>query len=257
MRLSSLLRRLAMAWPAAALLVLLQACHQACPPAPRLLILGDSTAAPLSREPSGHMGWGEALPALLNGVAVENKALPGASAKSFLAEAWPGIHAGLRPGDVVLVQFGQNDPAPDSRRHGEPYGAYREALARFVEDIRRGGGLPVLLTPLARYRFEDNRLQPVHGRYPDATRALAADLRIPLIDLGAWSEAELAKLGPAGARAWFLSEDGRMDGVHFGRTGAQAIALKIQASLAQLAGTHALVDRLLHPPSGAGATCAP
>jgi rhamnogalacturonan acetylesterase len=79
------------------------------PPLPTLYICGDSTAAP-----SGGLirGWGQMEgdffdPARIH---VENRALGGRSARTFIAEGrWEAVRSHLRPGDFVIVQFGHND----------------------------------------------------------------------------------------------------------------------------------------------------
>ena len=59
-------------------------------------------------------GWGQMLPLFLDStVAVHNAAVNGRSSKSFIDEGrWAAVLTRLRPGDVVLVQFGHNDSGP-------------------------------------------------------------------------------------------------------------------------------------------------
>ncbi len=76
---------------------------------PILFVCGDSTAAP-SRPPI--LGWGERVAEFFDPakIKVENRALGGRSARTFIGEGrWEAVRSQLRPGDVVLLQFGHND----------------------------------------------------------------------------------------------------------------------------------------------------
>ncbi len=53
-----------------------------------------------------------------------------------------------------------------------------------VGDVRAKGASPVLFTPVQRRKFSDaGRLEDTHGDYPGYTRAVAAELKVPLIDM--------------------------------------------------------------------------
>src|SRR5215207_15654 len=121
---------------------------------PTVFLVGDSTMADKpdpARNPE--RGWGQLLPRFLDsGVVVRNHAVNGRSTRSFLDEGrWDSVVAVLRPGDVVVVQFGHNDQKiEDPKRFTNPYTAYRRNLARFVADARARGATPVLCSSIVR-----------------------------------------------------------------------------------------------------------
>jgi prolyl oligopeptidase len=79
------------------------------PRLPTLVIAGDSTAS--TGDPA-HRGWGAVLadyfdPAKIN---VINRAVGGRSFRTFYGEgSWQQIVAALKPGDIVVIEFGHND----------------------------------------------------------------------------------------------------------------------------------------------------
>lgn len=192
-------------------------------------LAGDSTAGPKRRAVAPETGWGMALPFYLDdSVTVANHARNGRSTRSFVAQGrLDAVARGLRPGDVLVVQFGHNDAkAEDPARHTEPWTSYTEHLARFVEVARAAHAHPVLATPVERRRFDDaGRAVPAHGEYPDAMRALAAREEVPLVDVQRASLALWDDLGPERTRHYFFhAEDGRRDDTHFNPPGAGVVA---------------------------------
>lgn len=78
-------------------------------------------------------------------------------------------------------------------------GVREDGLSRIV-----AGAEPVLLTPIARRRFDgQGRLVSTHGAYPDAMRALAARRGVRLLDMERSTEALLRELGEEGSKALF------------------------------------------------------
>src|SRR5699024_4610875 len=149
---------------------------------PRALVLSDSTASEYPPEHAPREGWGMQLGAA-SGLEVLNRAVSGRSSASFLAEGHlDRALEELRPGDLVLIAFGHNDPK-DDERFADVHLAYPAALRRMLVGARARGGIPVLLTSIERRRFEDGHAVPTHGGYPQAVRALAAEEAVPLIDL--------------------------------------------------------------------------
>jgi lysophospholipase L1-like esterase len=95
------------------------------------------------------------------------------------------------------------------------------------------GAQPVLVTPVARYKFKQGQLVDTHGSYPEAMRKVATINGVPLIDLTQASSQALEQLGESRARAWFmLSHDGH-DAVHLNRTGAYEVAGIVEKALIQ------------------------
>lgn len=199
-------------------------------------LAGDSTAGPKSRAVAPETGWGMALPYYLDdAVAVANHARNGRSTRSFVAQGrLDAVARGLRPGDVLLVQFGHNDAkVEDPERYTEPWSSYTEHLRRYLDAARASGAQPVLATSVERRRFDDaGRAVPAHGEYPDAMRDLGACEGVPLVDVQRESLALWQELGPERTLHYFFhADDGRRDDTHFNPPGAGAVARLVAAGL--------------------------
>ncbi|MEU3399811.1 rhamnogalacturonan acetylesterase [Streptomyces filamentosus] len=201
-------------------------------PASRLprtvFVAGDSTAAQKYADAAPETGWGMALPFFLHrGVAVANHAVNGRSTKSFLDEGrLEPIAAALRPGDVLLVQFGHNDAkTTDPTRHTAPRGAYQDNLRIFVETARARGALPVIATSVERRRFDAaGNAQRSLGDYPAAAREVAALSGVPLLDVEALSLELWQRLGPEATKTYFNWTATEQDNTHFNPPGAIEVA---------------------------------
>ena len=89
-------------------------------------------------------------------------------------------------------------------------------------------------TPTARRKFDKNgKLQPTHGAYPDATRAVAAEEKVPLLDLEKATSEWLQATGDEPSKKFFmwiaegahpLVPGGRKDDTHFVEAGALHVA---------------------------------
>lgn len=203
----------------------------------RLFLVGDSTMA--DKPPTGNpeRGWGQALPLFFReGIRIENHARNGRSTKSFLREGrWDTVCARLRPGDVVMIQFGHNDAKKnDTTRFADARTDYRTNLLRYVRDVRACGAAPVLITPVARRRFDSTgTYHDAHGDYPAVVREVGSSERVPVIDLNKTSGELLARLGKSASEELYLRvppavysayPKGRQDDTHFRWRGAFAIA---------------------------------
>jgi lysophospholipase L1-like esterase len=137
---------------------------------------------------------------------VRNHAQSGRSARSFIEQGWlAGIGSELQAGDMLLIQFGHNDQKlEDPSRYNEPHKAFPMWLQRYVALARQKGARPILLTPLARRKFDGNQLLDTHGLYTDAVGKLAKQLHVELIDLNTLSMDWLRKLGPENSKRFFM-----------------------------------------------------
>lgn len=200
-----------------------------------LFVAGDSTAAQKFADVAPETGWGMALPFLLRGgLRVANHAVNGRSAKSFVDEGRLGaLLDGVRPGDLVLIQFGHNDEkADDPTRYTEPWTTYQEYLRRFLDGARTRGAVPVLATPVERRRFDaGGNAVPTHGEYPAAMRALALAERVALLDIEALSLALWQELGAEATKTYFNWTATEQDNTHFNPPGAIAVARLVAGEL--------------------------
>lgn len=183
-------------------------------------------------------GWGEYLQSQFDEtkVKIENHAQNGRSTKSFIAEGrWQKIVDSLKRGDYVFIEFGHNDEKLDKAGVGaKAFGEYRENLMRMVKDVRAKNAFPVLLTSVARRKFdEQGKLVATHGEYPDAMRKVAVEMKVPLIDMERKSSAILTKFGVEDSKKLFLQlkpkehpnyPEGIEDNTHFSAFGAEQMA---------------------------------
>ncbi|RAV05110.1 GDSL family lipase [Paenibacillus sp. YN15] len=205
------------------------------PMLPTLFLAGDSTVTDQPSAGYPYTGWGQAIGKFLNaGIAVDNHARSGRSSKSFIAEdrlnrVWKLI----KPGDVLVVQFGHNDEK-DDERGTEAFSTYKEHLTRYIEGARERGAVPVLVSAMQRRFFEeDGTVKDTHGDYIPAMEELARELEVPYINLAAKSRALLERMGDEPSKALFMwtapgeyagLPEGTTDNTHFSEQGALAIA---------------------------------
>ncbi len=215
--------------------------------APTVYLVGDSTMSDKPRLDYPERGWGQLFRELVVPPAVvDNHAQNGRSTKSFINEKrWDAVVAKLQPDDWVIIQFGHNDEKIDKPAVGtDPHGAYRDNLLRFVKDTRAHGAHPVLATSVARRKWNDAaELIPTHGDYPDVVRALAADEKVPLLELENLTTELERSLGVEGSKKlhlWFtpgelasVTKELR-DDTHYSDYGARRVAALAAAEIIRL-----------------------
>jgi lysophospholipase L1-like esterase len=130
----------------------------------------------------------------------------GRSSGSYRAEgSWAQVMDQLKTNSgfkdtYVLIQFGHNDQPGKPGRSTDLATEFPVNLAQYVDDVKSAGAKAVLVTALTRRSFRDgklknNDLEP----WAAATRKVAADANIPLLDLNAESSAAVEKMGPVEA----------------------------------------------------------
>ena len=175
--------------------------------APTLFLLGDSTVADQAREP--YNSWGQMLTRFFKpGLAVANHAESGESLRSSLgARRLDKVLSLMKPGDYLFIQYGHNDEKEKGEGVG-PFTTYRASLKRFVEEARKRGGTPVVITPMHRRTFvAQGKITDSHGDYDDAVRQVAREENVPLIDLHAMSKPFYEALGPEESKKAFAPGD--------------------------------------------------
>jgi len=164
--------------------------------ASKLVLVGDSTTAVQG-------GWGGAFcdRHVTSFLTCTNLARGGRSTYNYRAEgSWDIALHEMRAGPFdavyVLVQFGHNDQPGKPGRSTDLATEYPDNLRRYVAEIRAAGARPVLVTPLTRRQFEDGVLIDDLAPWAEATRVVARELDVPLVDLHARSRALVQGMGP-------------------------------------------------------------
>ncbi len=164
---------------------------RADPRTTRIALAGDSTMTEKS-------GWGRGFKSCVaERAAVLNGAQGGRSSKSYAVEGhWSEL---LKHHPThVLIQFGHNDIPGKGLARETDLPTFRANMARYVDDARAAGAIPILVTPLTRRYFGADAL--IHSDltgYAEATRSVAAQKNVALIDLHAMSIELMERLGPA------------------------------------------------------------
>lgn len=203
----------------------------------RIHLAGDSTMAAKQADKRPETGWGEMLQPWFDGlkVIVCNHARNGRSTRTFIEEGrWTELLGQLQPGDYVLIQFGHNDQSIKKVGRYTPPGQYLSNLERFVSDVRKRNGKPVLLTPVVRRRFDEKgKFYDSHGRYPDLVRDAAQRTKAALIDMEVSSRRLVRNVGAEGSKQLYLwlkpgefenYPQGLEDNTHFSPFGARLMA---------------------------------
>nr|WP_193553055.1 rhamnogalacturonan acetylesterase [Xanthomonas campestris] len=198
--------------------------------ASKIVLVGDSTTAVQS-------GWGPSFCAqhVTSFLSCLNLARGGRSTSNYRAEgSWEIALKELRSGGyrqvVVLIQFGHNDQPGKPGRSTDLATEFPANLRRYVNEARAAGALPVLVTPLTRRQFEHGQLIDDLAPWAAATRAVARELQVPLIDLHARSRALVQGMGPVLAMrlAQRPAEPAQLvaaqSGTTIGKTPAQTVA---------------------------------
>ena len=176
-----------------------QASPQSELPRIRIILVGDSTMAIKS-------GWGPGFCAdVIEQVECLNMAKGGRSSGSYRAEgSWAKVMDELKRNSdyastYVLIQFGHNDQPGKPGRSTDLATEFPANLRLYVEEVKATGAKPVLITPLTRRSFKNGTLTNNLEPWADATRAVAAEKGVPLLELNADSVSAVQSMGPAEA----------------------------------------------------------
>jgi lysophospholipase L1-like esterase len=218
---------------------------------PSLFLVGDSTVRNGRGDGvDGQWGWGDYLGSHFDTsrINVVNRAVGGTGARTFITIGhWERTLALVRPGDIVMIQFGHNDNgergalsgignATEQRENDQTkekeivltFGAY---LRRYVAEIRAKGATPILCTLVPRNIWDKDRIARPPDSHADWARAVAAAEHVPLVDLHERIAQRYDALGTAAVAQLFA--DGR---VHTNLTGAELSADIVADALRALPG---------------------
>jgi lysophospholipase L1-like esterase len=146
----------------------------------------------------------------------------------------------VNPGDYVFIEFGHNDEVP-TKASFTPPADFQANLRRFIDEVQARKATPILMTAVARRKFDEKGvLEPTHTEYSALVHAVAADTKTPLLDLDASTSKMLAGYGVDRSRELFLQlkpgenpnyPQGVEDNTHFSPRGASEVATLVADAL--------------------------
>lgn len=200
-----------------------------------LWLCGDSTMSIKEKKAWPETGWGMPFVQFWDStVTVVNKAKNGRSTRSFREEGiWKQVMEAAGAGDYIFIQFGHNDEVPTKKTYTTET-EFRSNLIQFVTETREKKAIPVLLTPMARRKFDSSgKVEGTHEVYAQITRDVAKETDVLLLDMDRISQALLQQFGETRSTLLFLHlqpgehpnyPDGKEDNTHFNELGARLLA---------------------------------
>jgi lysophospholipase L1-like esterase len=226
------------------------------PKLPTLFLVGDSTVRNGHGDGAGgQWGWGEPLvaffdPAKIN---VVNRAIGGRSSRTYITEGhWNDVLAMMKPGDIVLLQFGHNDDGPlddTARARGTLKGTGDETqaienpilkihevvhtygwyMSKYVTDTEARKAIPIICSPIPRKTWKDAHIVRNATTYGGWARQVADAHHIGFIDLNEITARKYDALGEAAVEPLFGDPH-----THTSLAGAQLNAESVIAGLKAL-----------------------
>ena len=219
---------------------------------PTLHLVGDSTLRP-GPSTDGKVGWAERIKPYFdtNKINVVDDAIAGRSARTYFTEGrWQRVLDTLKPGDVVIIQFGTNDqgkigdPANKHRADGKGIGdetvedmmpngtnelvhTFGWYLADFVTTGQAKGATVILVSPIPhKQRWESER---DFANIAQWDKEVAQAHNAPYFDLTMVITAAYKKVGAEKVDTFFADK-----GTHTTDAGAQLNAACVIAGLKSL-----------------------
>jgi lysophospholipase L1-like esterase len=221
---------------------------------PTIWVAGDSTAAVGAGE--AQQGWAVPFadyfdPAKVN---VVNRARSGRSSRTFMTEGlWDQLVTGVKPGDIVLIEFGHNDagalndePPPPLRARGtipglgdetreidnvltkrhEVVHTYGWYMRRMIADAKAKGATVVILSLTVRDIWKDGHVERGSGHYGEWSAQLAKEADLSFIDVTNIVADRYEKMGQEKVHGLY-----RKDHTHFDAAGADIHAAAVVSGL--------------------------
>ena len=208
-------------------------------------LIGDSTMSIKEIKAYPETGWGMPFSIFFDStVTVDDRAKNGRSTRTFIEEGlWKPIVDNLQEGDYVFIQFGHNDEV-STKKSFTTEEEFKNNLARYITETRSKKAIPVLLTPVARRKFDSTgHIMGTHEIYAELVRTVAKKYNVPLIDHDKKSQALLQQLGVTTSELLFNHlkpgehpnyPDGKIDDTHFSELGARKMAEIVLAEIKNL-----------------------
>ena len=219
------------------------------PKLPSIFLVGDSTVRTGRGDGErGQWGWGEYFPKYLDldKVNVVNRAVGGTGIRSFRDIGhWAFVEKKLKPGDIVLIQFGHNDNGPKAPLKGTgeeteeredpttkektPMHSWGWYLRCYISEIRAKGATPVICSLIPRNMWKDDKVVRTSNAHADWARVVAQAEGVAFVDLYEIIASRYDELGREKVKAFFA--DGS---THTSAAGAELNAQCVIAGLKAL-----------------------
>lgn len=205
-------------------------------------LIGDSTIAMKDVKAYPETGWGVPFAHFFDStVVVNNRAKNGRSTRTFIEEGlWKPVTESLKKGDYVFIQFGHNDEV-ETKKSFTAKEQFTANLVRYITETKAKGATPVLLTPVARRKFDEaGKVVGTHAVYAALVREVAAQQGVAFIDLDTISQQLLQEAGAENSKHFFLHlqpgehpnyPGGKVDDTHFSELGARKMAQLVLAEI--------------------------
>jgi lysophospholipase L1-like esterase len=153
------------------------------------------------------------------------------------------VAAGMKAGDYLLIQFGHNDEVPTKKSYTTE-AEFKNNLITYIKGAQAKQAIPVLITPVARRRFDSTgHVVSTHTIYAQIVRNLAKEQNLLLMDLDRQSQQLLQQLGVEQSKFLYNHLEpgqnpnypkGVKDDTHFSELGARRMAELVLKSLQEL-----------------------
>ncbi|TKC00508.1 rhamnogalacturonan acetylesterase [Pedobacter cryophilus] len=219
-------------------------------------LIGDSTLSIKDKRTYPETGWGMPFTQFFDkNIKINNRAMNGRSTSSFIKEnRWQPVLETLKEGDYVFIQFGHNDEVSTKKTYTTPE-EFKANLLLYVSETRAKKGIPVLITPVARRKFDaEGKVVDTHQEYAQLVREVASKNQVPLIDLSVKSMELLQNYGIEKSKYLFNHleagqnpnyPNGKTDDTHFNELGARLMAQLVLAEIKNL--NLSLVNQIVKP----------
>lgn len=201
----------------------------------KIFIAGDSTASIKETKAYPETGWG--MPFVYfwdSSVTVVNRAKNGRSTRTFITEGlWKSIYEEAGEGDYIFIQFGHNDEVPTKKSYTTE-AEFKANLKKFVAETKHKKAIPVLMTSMARRKFNAaGSIVGTHDVYAQITRDVAKEEGVVLFDMDKQTQQLFQQFGAEQSALLFLQlkpgehpnyPQGKEDNTHFNELGARMVA---------------------------------
>ena len=221
-----------------------------------LFFIGDSTVRNgWGDGAGGQWGWGDPIAFYFDRtkINVVNRAVGGLSSRTYLTGGqWERTLALLKPGDIVMMQFGHNDDGPpndNSRARGSIKGTGEETveidnlltkqheivhsygwyLRKFIADARAKGAIPIVCSLIPRKIWKDGKIARNSEDYAKWAAEVAKSEKTAFIDLNEMIARRYDDMGATKVEPMFADEH-----THTSLAGAELNASIVVAALRSL-----------------------